>query len=430
MSAAASAASERPGKPRPRWLSVLSAGVVTLAVVMAAIFGSRADGQPVQDLDLGDGSVWVSGGRGGDWAVVDTGAHAFGLVIEGEPSSGRAAQVRRADVLQDGRHVVGMTAAGEFFGIDSDTGERGESITVELPTSGRGELWHPVNVVDLRGGTVAIVDWSTGEVRARRINDPSRVDLEGLSESEPLARLGGRTAVAVDVEGNVKAVSAEAATVVDIPVSGEGFGTPESTQLDLQARDFADITAVGDRWVVMDSAGTIFHEGDPSDPEEIQDSVDPNLGIVFAALQQPGEDAEEVAVQSIGSASFVGLGTSSGGDDSPTILAALRSGPGMATDTRLSRPAVVDGCLAAAWGERHLITYAQSCEPGEVPAAGLSAQGDLPRRNGVAVRVNRGQLLLNDLDTGRVYDPSLTTASIRIDTWPKGAVRDRKRPDD
>ncbi len=53
---------------------------------------------------------------------------------------------------------------------------------------------------------------------------------------------------------------------------------------------------------------------------------------------------------------------------------------------------------------------------------GAGARRQHHPQEGVVFRTNRGQILLNDLDTGRVFDIALT-GDVRIDTWPGGAPR-------
>ena len=434
---AAGEVADRPS--RRRWVRVVSGTVVALLVAVLAIFAVRADGEPVHDVAMTDGGVWVSGGRTGHWARVSTGAHAFDVVLDGAgdipeqdyravPGERSPGHVRTPDVLQDGRHAVGVTSQGELVGFDTRTGEAlepGPSLPERAPQT--GQLYFQPDIVDLRGGTIAMVDSTDGQVWAVRLDPSGRADLSGLGPGAPtVADIGGSAAVAVDVTGNVKAVSAETGEVVDIPVEGDGFGAPERTDVEIDGIA-ADVTAVGEDWVVMDGAsGEIFHEREPTEPETLPDGGqvgEEGTGLVVAALQQPGPEADRVAVQTVAGTAFVDLAESVGGEQPPEIVSGLDAQDRFTRQIKISRPVVLGDCVTAAWGRASSILHARACEPGSTGVSQISPAGDTGRRAGVAVRYNQGQLVLNDLETGRVYDLALPTDELRIDTWPVPATR-------
>lgn len=412
-------------KPRPRWLKVVSGGVVALLVAVVAIFAVRHPGRPVHDVALGDGSVWVSGGRTTYWARVNPGSRGFDLVLPGGGSSGSEAGVIRPDVLQDGPHAVGVTSDRSLVPFDTRTGEVLEGRpTVPEPDVGTGQEFFRPDVVDLRGGTIAMVDEATGQVWAKRLDPKGETDLTDFHTGRsPIVTVGGAASLTVDIHGNVKAVSAAHGVVVDVPVEGDGFGAPERTSLGFNGR-FADITAIGERWVVMDGeSGDIYHEGQDGDPDQIPDGgTQPGVEVVKAALQQPGEDTGRVAVQTLTKAAYVGLDEGSSGEE-PEIVAGLEERDPAVRNQHITRPVVTGDCLVAAWGRTHALYYGRLCGEGQAQVSEIAQAGDTGRRNGVAVRYNRGQVVLNDLDTGRVYDISLDTKDVRVDTWPQGAPR-------
>ncbi len=135
-------------------------------------------------------------------------------------------------------------------------------------------------------------------------------------------------------------------------------------------------------------------------------------GDRLAALQQPGPDADTVVVESVARAVQVPLdgGVSPGG---VVVGEQVNRVPGA---TVLSRPVVLDGCVQAAWAEQNRVFYGANCgRAGEVPTATLPADGKEPTRDGVAFRVNRGLVVLNDLDNGGVWD--LDDKPTKIDDW-------------
>lgn len=412
--------------PRParrRWLTVVSGTVVAVLVVVLAILAVRSPGRPVHDVSLGDGTVWVSGGQTTYWARVDPGAHGFDLVIPGAGSSGPEQDVVRPDVLQDGRHAVGVTVDRTLVPFDTRTGEVLEGRPkVPDPQVETGEDFYMPGLVDLRGSTIAMVERTTGRVWAQRLDPKGGDDLTGFHTGlTPVATVGPDAAVAVDIYGNVKAVSAQRGVVVDVPAEGAGFGEPEEESLGFSGR-LADITAVGDRWVVMDGeTGNIYHEGQTADPRQIPDGgSQPGLDLVMAALQQPGPDADKVGVQTITTAAFVDLDSSTGRAE---IASGLDENDAAIRNHQISRPLATGECLLAAWGQQSVLLFGEVCGDEQVQVSQIFEAGDVGRRAGVAVRYNRGRRLLNDLDTGRVFDLDLAAHENRIDTWPKGAPR-------
>ena len=84
--------------------------------------------------------------------------------------------------------------------------------------------------------------------------------------------------------------------------------------------------------------------------------------------------------------------------------------------TLVTRPVVLGGCLHAAWAESGRVFYGANCgRTGDEPTATLPAEGAQETRDGVAFRVNRGLVVLNDLDNGGVWD--LNDKPTKIDNW-------------
>lgn len=413
------------GKPRrPTWLRVLSGTLVSLLVVVGGILAVRADGEPVHDVHLTDGSIWVSGGRSGYWARVNTGAHGFDRVLEGATPAGGDAADTRPDVLQDGRNAVGVTSDLRLAAFDTRTGEvlDGE-VQIPEPTYPTGEDIHEPSLVAMHGNTLAMVDHATGRVWAKRLDPKGGTPIGDLLDTGELATVGANASVTVDLQGDVMAVSADTGTVVEIPAEGAGFGTPERTELGYTGGRAADITAVGDAWVVLDlEKGEIHAEGldQPQTlPGETQDTA--GVSLAMATLQQAGPASDVVAYQTPERAGYVRITQSAERSSGEVgVVSGIDDDEKQARYQRISEPVVNGDCLYAAWGDGDAIRWGSACGQVEVPAGELTVSGSFSRRHGVAVRHNRGQVLLNDLDTGRVYDLSLT-GDLRIDTWPQAS---------
>lgn len=409
---------------RRRWVKVVSGTLFTLAVGAATTFAARSTGEPVHDVALGDGGVWVTSGSTGMWGRVNRGAYLLDTVIPGGAPAGTPKSpgvetfVPRADVLQDGRHVVGVTTTGELVPIDPVHGTLGEG-RGQLPEAryDSGEFFYRPSLVDLRGGTIAMIEPQSGRIWAQRLTPGSVPDLSALRDSSPsIASVDqGAAALAVDEDGNVKAVSATSGTVIDLPAEGDGFGEPERSTLDLGGRA-VDISAVGDRWVVLDPTnGNVWVEGE-EDPQSVDGASDDASSVLRAALQVPGPERDSVAVATDTAVSLVGIGSSS--RDRQGIEFAPVSGARTDKTLRVTRPVVNGRCLFGVRSYSSVVSYQVACGNETLPAADLGLQDNINRRNPAVLRLNRGQVLINDLDTGRVYDLSLGSRDLRIDTWP------------
>lgn len=415
------------GKGRSRALRVVSGTLFTLAVGVTATFAARSDGEPVHDVALGDGGVWVTSGSAegreqGMWGRVLRGAHQLDTVIPGGGETvvdpGAKEDVPRVDVLQDGRDVVGITATRDLVPIDPETGEAGTKRgRAPRPTYESGERFFRSPVVDLRGGTIAMIEPQSGRIWAQRVDRDGVTDLSGLTpDAEPLATVEqGPASLVVDVEGNIKAVSAKNGKVLDIPVEGHGFGEPATRTLTLGGRA-VDITALGDRWVVLDpTSGKVWFE-DQDEPESVDASISTGgeSAALLAALQIPGPESSSVAVATSETVTFVGPG------DAPKTGIVFSPVSKALTDKTLhvTRPVVNGSCLFGVRSQSSTVSYQVACGDEQVPATDLRDQADKNRRNPAVLRINRGQVLVNDIDTGRVHDLSLSTQDLRIDTWP------------
>ena len=224
-----------------------------------------------------------------------------------------------------------------------------------------------------------------------------------------MATIGKNGALAVGTDGVVHAVSGADGTVTSVAPAASGFARPVTARTRLRSAA-PDVTAVGRRWVAYDAATDRVYTSERPDGHDAQ-VVTPG-GSPLVALQQPGPDADTVAVQGVGAAVLVPLdgGNSPGGvrigDQVDRVPGALL----------VARPVVLGGCLHAAWAEEGKVFYGANCgRAGDELTATLPVTGDAPTRDGVALRVNRGLVVLNDLDNGGVWD--LDDKPTKIDNW-------------
>lgn len=416
---AAEGTAQTAGRRRPVWLTAVSGAVVSVLVVVLGILAVRADGEPVHDVALSDGGIWVSGGSTGYWGRVNTGAHGLDLVIGGGKAVSGAKGEAPPDILQDGRNVVAVTSDRRLVGIDSRSGEPLEGeVELPKPTYVTGVDYAKPDLVGLRGNTLAVVDHDTGRVWAKRLDPKGGTPVADLMDTGELTTVGPNASVTVDVDGDVMAVSAESGTVVEIAAEGDGFGSPERSDLGFNGRA-ADITAVGDAWVVLDlEKGEVHAEGleqPQALPGETQDQA--GVTLVMATLQQAGPSNEVVAFQTRDEAGYVRIVEGAESSSETGVTSGLAEEEAQARYQRISRPTINGDCLYAAWGDGDTVRWGSACGQASSPTTELPVSGTFSRRYPVAVRHDRGQLLLNDLDTGRVYDLTLP-GEVRIDTWP------------
>jgi hypothetical protein len=258
-----------------------------------------------------------------------------------------------------------------------------------------------------------MVDPATGELRAQRVDERSGISgLDGLqTQAKPLAKVGGNAAVAVGVDGSVYALSAEKGTVTVIrPKSSTELDKPVTTQLKFSSKS-AQVTAVGSHWVVWDSGtGKLYSDALPEPQQLSVGNAEPG-NPAFAALQQPGPDAPTVLIQDESQLAQVSLT-----GDSPTTGGVKLSQGAPGQQLFLSAPVRLASCVHAAWAGASDVYYGRNCgSPTDADTVDLGAMKKGVRTDGVKLRVNRGLIVLNDLDSGDVWD--IDRDKVKIDNW-------------
>jgi hypothetical protein len=393
-------------------VGVASGVVVALAASTLAVFAVRSQGQTVHDADLNDGGVWVSSTKDGQFARLNKAVGQFDAGLRSPSSPGQS-----VDVLQDEQAVAGISATGELIPIDTRVGRLNESLSVGIPkpASATNLTVFAPRTVDLHGGTIATVDPRTGKVWGTRVDPGAGITgLDGINAgAKPLATVGPVAAVAVDVEGGIHAVSAAKGTVISIPATTTGFGTPVTERIKLESRA-VDITAVGTRWVVYDPEDDqLFVQGRS---EVVQPGVAHDEGQpAYAALQQPGPDAGAVGLQDVTSLKVVSLGGFGGPSNGGVEIRDLPTG-GQGPQTMVSRPLHLGSCYYAAWAAPAATYYGQNCGSDQpTPAVSIKRTENLTVKDGVALRTNHRLVVLNDLDGGEVWD--LDPKHRKLDQW-------------
>lgn len=361
-------------------------GVVALVcLALLAGFAVISRGYPIRKLDLNDTGIWVTNNAGQQLGRVNKSASGLDAWLD-VPGGGSK---RSFDVLQDGNAIAQYDQTQRaLIPVDSASVVNLNDASLQLPAGA---------LVDMRGGTLAVLDPATGKLFATRYDmRDSAIAVHGLDlEGDPVADLGASptgveraAALSVGVDGSIHAALVNGKTVT-VAAVGQQFGSPEFSQLK-QSLKSIQVAAVGGRTVVYDAEQGIVVLPDGTRKELVRDPR--------GAIQRGGEDSGRVIV-----ALSTGLFRVSF-DGTATQIASGMSGIPAA-------PVRVGDCDFGAWagGTGTVVRACGDAEAEEL--AGVRSSGALTQP---VFRVNRGQLVLNDTADGRTFD--LATQN-RLDEW-------------
>jgi fibronectin type 3 domain-containing protein len=388
---------------------VASGLVVALAATSLTFFAVTSKGETVHETELSDGGVWVSSAKDARFARVNKAVGQFDGGVAASSGSGEP-----VDILQDDNAVAGLVVgSGAFTPIEPKSGrlDEGTGVSVPAPQVGTNLQVFVPRTVDMRGGTAAIIDPKTGKVWAQTYDAKAGlVTLEALTTgAKPLAVVGGTAALAVDVKGGVHAVSGATGKVVSIARTATGFAKPVTESIKLKDAKVVDITAVGSRWVVY-SAGDdkLWMQGSDKAVDGGTSRVEGQPA--YAALQQPGPDADSVGLQDSTTLRLLGMG-GEGATGGVVVTIGDNETPPLP-----SRPLRTGSCIHAAWASVVNNYYGKDCGSEQPsPAVTIVRETKETVRSGVSLRTNHGLVVLNDLDGGEVWD--LDSKPKKLDEW-------------
>ncbi|WP_141778915.1 Ig-like domain-containing protein [Nocardioides albertanoniae] len=366
---------------------------LALAVVAGGltVYAMRSTGYPVHKADLDDGGIWVTNQSWGTLGRQNRPVAQLDGVVWAGNEAGSRAERAGLDVVQNGIAVAS---------VDRDA----RTITPVNTKLAEGLDDDAVTVKDSRvvmgGETIGVAEQKTGKVWLTSV-DPTvgAGDLSDLSGStKPIKTVGADTVLTVGTDGTAYAVSAAERTLTEFAPENDGFADPEETKLP-KAPEYAETptsaTVVGHEVVTLDKAGWLLGASKGSDiAEDFGDTAE------SAVLQQPSDKAKEVLVGDATGLKAVDVGNGE-------IRHVAESAGDPAAPVRLG------DCVFGAWANGSTGSVATQCgegEPvlGEIPALGPAAE--------LEFRINRGQLVLNDLRNGDVWE--IDGANIKkISNW-------------
>ncbi|KGN40727.1 Ig-like domain-containing protein [Knoellia aerolata] len=414
--------SSRRGRSRGR---VASTMVVVLAGATIGYAAVTSQGATVHEADVGDGGVWITSDVQAKFGRLNKAAAQLdaGVAADVAPGSG-------LDVLQDGMAVIAWSrATAQLQPIDVRTAQfREETATAPgVPTRAPGRV--APTLVDLRAGVLAAVDPRTGKVWAQHVDTRKGVEnLSGLATgAKPLATVGADAVLAVGEDGAIHVASGQKGTVTTIRPTAEAFAKPVTEQSGAKGSQL-QVTAVGSAWAVYDPERDALHSSGRT--EGVAAGFASAEGErAYAAVQLPGPGADAVAVAGGNGLRMVRLdgGAPTGGIEIEERV--NRSG----AVPLPAHPVVLRGCVHGAWSETGRVFYGANCGREQpVPTGTIDNVSETPLRDGVAFRVNRGIVALNDLDNGSAWD--VERDKQKIDNWdalipPPQRDEDNKKKD-
>ncbi len=359
-------------------LLATAGGVVVYAVAARGFESHRAE--------LNDGGIWVTNSQNGYYGRINK-------PIGQQDASTFATLGEELDLVQQDAVVVGVEATGRRLRpLDPATASAADEAGTSLPRYAD---------VQLAGGSLAVLDTTSGTVKAQRV-DPRlpapQLDAVG-TDAPPLATVETPASMAVTQGGSVLVASADD-SLTRLSPDGTSYAATER-ELDEPVGDGVSVSAVGEVPVVLDGdTGTVVAQGMAR--AVVGDG---------AVLQAPGPAAAAVLVATPTSLLSVDLDTGK--------LTTVQEG----LSGRPTPPVRLGACVYGAWsGGRG--TVVTQC--GEDPSQAAFLQGEA---NDLVFRVNRGQIVLNDRFSGRVWNID-TNQPRTLDDWPAFNQKDNDDSDD
>ena len=370
-----------PGFFRRHRAAVASWAALSVFAAGLAAYALQSRGYPVHKADLDDGGIWVTNQEWGTLGRQNRPvAQLDGVVWAGE--QGSRSENAGLDVLQNGKAVVSVDrSARTLTPVDTQLSQ------------GLGD--DAVQVKDTRvvlgGDTVGLTEARTGRTWLTRVDPATGVtDLSALSATaKPLVTVGPDAVLTIGADGTAYVVSGAEHTLTTIAPTAGGFAKPATAALAPKPKGTpTQLTAVGHDPVTADAEGTIATRSA---------TADLGKGLV---LQQAGPAADDVLAAT--PTGFDAVDLASG---KVSKIASARGEP--------SAPVRLQNCSFGAWASGSTGTVVSRCGDAAPQTGTITGLGPVPE---LVFRVNRGQLVLNDMRNGDVWE--INGAQIRkISNW-------------
>ena len=368
-------------------VGIASGAALAMAASAVVVYAVTADGYRSHEAELNDGGVWVVNGKKGWSGRLNKPINQLDGVVPTQDGK------TRLDVVQDGAAVVTLNVnASRGQSIETSKLESQDGGAAAIPTDGD---------VQMAGGTLASADRETGEVWAVRYDDMAGKPVMSTvdRQSEPVAEAGEDASLAVSQGGTVVVTSTSEGTVTTLSPKDATLGEPQTRDLPGDAGQVSQVTTVGERIVTLDEEAGVLRVVDGASAPVPPDSV----------LQQAGPAADAVLVGAPDALLSVDLDS---GD--VTTVASKYSGTPV-------EPVRLGACVFGAWSGG-LGAVATQCGSQDLMQDDLGGNA-----TSLAFRVNRGEIVLNDANSGTVWDVE-QDRPIEIDNWE--AFTSKKQDED
>lgn len=334
--------------------------VATLIVTVAV----TSEGYTAQKIDNADASVWITNQSQRAVGRVNVEISQLNTVV---PTTAGAIAL-----AQGAGPVVAVDPSGSAALI-VDPASASVAESVPLP---------PGEVEVLQAGNRSVVfSPSTGNVWLMTPDSLARFDESAL----PDLTLGVGGDVALAEDSTLFAVSVSGQSVFTIRPEAQARAADQSA-VALDSRSAVTISAVGDRWVLLDRSAGIVVTRDGSIPLETS-----TTDLAQAVLQRPGPEADAVLVSTSGSLLSISL--------AERTVSAL-------SDGHTGNPAAsvsVAGCEFAAWTDGRSWSRC-SGDRNETPVVASGTLSRMPSGGRLEFRVNGSRVLLNEVQAGAAWD--------------------------
>ena len=349
------------GSAARRMRLVVSATSLSLVAALLVVLAFNSDGIKSVEAELDDGSVWVS--RPGEIGRLNKPIKQLDRVVD-------APGMR--DVVQDGNTVL-IDAPGMLTSVDVAAGQEDAEAKTGANT-----------LMSMGGGVVALVDQKSGQAWVLR---PDAIDGFSPKSTPAVVTSAKGGLVAVTPAGVAYVLRPESGDAV--PMSIDGVGAPdagEPIQLAESLSSSANLqfTVVGNLPVLLDGKAKQLYRP-RHDPTSYTTAAPADVKLQLASI---ADDAIHLATRE-------GLWATNGLGGDLRLLDDGHSG-------RPAAPAILDGCVHAAWAEVSPNAYTRECGKDSYSADldGMEALADSAR---LVFRINRSVIVLNDVESGLAW---------------------------